>query len=155
VLQSNIKENYIMDIKNTNLYKYAAQNKLRFPTRKGNLSVEDLFMLSPEDLDSLYKALTAERKNTSEESLLNAANPANEALDVRIELVRDVFNTKKAEQAKRVADRANAAKTREKIQNLKNALAAKENEALASKSADELRAMLDELQAGGTDTDAN
>jgi hypothetical protein len=144
-----------MDTKNTNLYKYAAQNKLRFPTRKGNLSVEDLFMLSPEDLDSLYKALTAERKNTSEESLLNAANPANEALDVRIELVRDVFNTKKAEQAKRVADRANAAKTREKIQNLKNALAAKENEALASKSADELRAMLDELQAGGTDTDAN
>lgn len=144
-----------MDTKNTNLYKYAAQNKLRFPTRKGNLSVEDLFMLSPEDLDSLYKALTAERKNTSEESLLNAANPANEALDVRIELVRDVFNTKKAEQAKRVADRANAAKTREKIQNLKNALAAKENEALANKSADELRAMLDELQAGGADTDAN
>lgn len=144
-----------MDTKNANLYKYAAQNKLRFPTRKGNLSVEDLFMLSPEDLDSLYKALTAERKNTSEESLLNAANPASEALDVRIDLVRDVFNTKKAEQAKRVADRANAAKTREKIQNLKNALAAKENEALANKSADELRAMLDELQSGGADTDAS
>lgn len=144
-----------MDIKNTNLYKYAAQNKLRFPTRKGNLSVEDLFVLSAEDLDAIYKTLTAERKNTSEESLLNETNQANEALDVKIELVRDVYNTKKAEQAQRVAARANAAKTREKIQNLKNALAAKENEALASKSADELRAMLDELQAGSADTDAN
>ena len=40
-----------------NLFEMATRSKLRFPSTKGELSVEDLWDLSDKDLDVVYKNL--------------------------------------------------------------------------------------------------
>ena len=44
-----------------NIFEYAAKNKLRFPFR-GSITTEDLYDLSPANLDSIYKTLSREAK---------------------------------------------------------------------------------------------
>ena len=56
-----------------NIFEMATRNKFRFPY-KGLISVEDLWDLSHVQLDSIYKNLNKEIKQTQEESLLSAKN---------------------------------------------------------------------------------
>lgn len=122
------------------MFEFALKNKVRFPY-KGMISVEDLYDLSVRELDSVFKTLNAQVKKSQEESLLATKTKEDETLSVQIEIVKYIFNTKLAE--------AEAAKQsrelKEKKQMLLGLIAEKENEELKSKSADELKAMLESL----------
>ena len=57
------------------VYKFAAQNQLRFESIRGDLTVEQLFQLPLRskggfDLDSVAKAVNAELRGASEESFV-------------------------------------------------------------------------------------
>ena len=53
-----------------NIFEVATREKFRF-NFKGLISVEDLWVLSVENLDFIFKGLNKELKQVNEESLLN------------------------------------------------------------------------------------
>lgn len=126
-----------------NIFEYAVRNKLRFPF-KGEISVEDLYDLPMDDLDRVYKSLNSQVKQTKEESLITSKvkTKEEERLDIKIELVKYVFEQKEAEKKARLQAQARKAQ-RDKIASL---IAEKEDEALKNSSKEELMKMLDELE---------
>ena len=123
-----------------NIYKLAAQYKIRFATKKGNLCVEDLFVMSLKDLDEIYRTLKAEEKDQDVESLMDTPNTANPVLEIKIEIVKDVYKTRKEEEE---AIR-NAIEISKKKQRICDILASKKDAELQNKSIEELEAMLKE-----------
>lgn len=128
-------------MENINLFELATRKKFRFPY-KGMISVEDLWDLSLKNLDAVFKALTAEKKQASEMSLLATKSPEDEILDAKIAIVQYIFDIKVAEAAAAKQAAANAAKA----QHIMGLIADKENQKLANMSVEELHAMLAELQ---------
>lgn len=124
----------------TNIFEYAVRNKVRFPF-KGMISVEDLWDLSLANLDSIYKMLNKQIKESEEESLLKAKTNANTELEVQIAIVKYIVSVKLAEQEAREKEVAKKAQ-KQKIMSI---IATKEDEALQNSSVDDLRKMLDEL----------
>ena len=126
-----------MDI---NIFEYAVANKLRF-NYKGLISVEDLYDLSTIQLDSIYKSLKREQKKEDEDSLLSTVSTEDKIISIKIEIVKAIVAKKLAqEQALKTA-----AEKRKKKQRLLAILDRKQNEALESKSMDEIQAMINEL----------
>lgn len=124
----------------TNIFEYATRNKVRFPF-KGVISVEDLWDLSLVNLDSIYKTLNKQVKQSEEESLLNTKTNVDTELEVQIAIVKHIVSVKLEEQnAKEQA----AAKKAQK-QKIMSIIASKEDEALHNSSVDDLKKMLDEL----------
>lgn len=121
-----------------NIYKYAAENRIRFQSTKGSLCVEDLFMLSMTDLDNIYKALKVEERNMAEESLMDEVNKDSTVLGIKIEIVKDIYATKKAEKESRLE----AEKRRKQQQKIADIIDMKKDAALQNKSIEELEAML-------------
>lgn len=80
----------------------ATRNKFRFPFR-GQISVEDLWDLSVENLDSVYKTLNSQVKKAKEESLLNTKSREDEIIEMQIEIVKYIVSVKQDEAAKKVA----------------------------------------------------
>ncbi|WPF70203.1 hypothetical protein BCVP_CDS0175 [Bacillus phage BC-VP] len=105
------------------------------------VSVEDLWDLTPTQLDSVFKTLNAQLKAVSEESLLKVKTPADKVVEVQIEIVKYIVSVKVAEQEARLQAQA----VKEQKQKLMAALADKEDEELKGKSAEEIRAMIAEL----------
>lgn len=124
-----------------NLFEMATRNKMRFPSTKGELSVEDLWDLSDKDLDVVYKNLKDQEVKSSEESLLDDAN-VDPKLTVAIGIVRYIFTTKRNEKLAE-KERINKKLTQKKYI---DALSKKENEAIERMSEAELRAMIDSLE---------
>lgn len=122
-----------------NVFEYATRRKVRFPF-KGQISTEDLWDLSLENLDSIYKTLKAQVKVEQGESLLRKASPNDELLDVQIEIVTHIVNVKLAEREARQKDR----ERRERNARIKEIIAQKQDADLQSKSVEELEKMLDE-----------
>lgn len=89
-----------------NLFEMATRNKMRFPSTKGELSVEDLWDLSDKDLDVVYKNLKDQEVKSSEESLLDDAN-VDPKLTAAIGIVKYIFTTKRKEklEAKELIDK--------------------------------------------------
>lgn len=109
---------------------------------KGMISVEDLWDLSLKNLDAVFKALTAEKKQASEMSLLATKSPEDAILDAKIAIVQHIFDTKVAE-----ADAAKQAATdAAEAQRIMGLIANKKDEALANMTIEELEAKLAELQ---------
>lgn len=127
-------------MKTTNIFEYATRNKVRFPF-KGVISAEDLWDLSLTNLDSIYKTLNKQMKQSEEESLLKTKATVDEELEVQIAIVKHIVSVKLTE--KESAEKALAKK--EQKQKIMSILAAKENEALQNSSVEELQKMLDEL----------
>lgn len=123
---------------NVNIFEVAVRNKMRFPF-KGLVSVEDLWDLSVENLDSVFKTLNAQLKTVKEESLLNTKTKEDKELDVRIEIVKYIVGIKLTEKEAQM----NAKAKREEKQKILELIANKENEALQGKSIEELKAMLE------------
>lgn len=123
-----------------NIYKYAAEHKLRFPFTKGLISTEDLFSLDVKQLDAIYKNLKRQAKTDEEESLLSEEKTADTELAVKIEIVKDIFTDKQ----KAAEARKNAAEKRARNQKIAAIIAEKEDADLRNKSMDELRGMLEE-----------
>lgn len=78
------------------MFESAARGKYRFPF-KGQVTVEDLWDLSPKDLDSIFKTLNAQSKKANEESLLASKSATDVVLDTKIEIVRYIVGVKLAE----------------------------------------------------------
>ena len=75
-------------------FKSASQQKLRFQTNKGLLSVEQLWDLSLEDLDALAVSLETEHKESGKKSFLVKTSAKNKIAKLRFDVVLDVLNTK-------------------------------------------------------------
>ena len=127
-------------MKTTNIFEYAVRNKVRFPF-KGMISVEDLWDLSLTNLDSIYKGLNKQVKQSEEESLLTAKTSVDTELEVQIEIVKYIVSVKLEEQEAR--EKAIAKKAQQ--QKIMSIIATKEDEALQNASVEDLKKMLDEL----------
>lgn len=123
-----------------NIFEYATRNKVRFSFR-GLISVEDLWDLSLTNLDSIYKELNKQPKQSEEESLLNIKTHEDELLNVKIEIVKHIVSVKLAE--KEAREKASVKKAQK--QKIMSIIAAKQDEALQNSSIDDLQKMLDEL----------
>ena len=119
------------------MFEAAIRNKYRFPY-KGNASVEDLWDLTPKDLDGVFKTLNSQIKVNQEESLLATKSAADTELAAKIEIVKYIVGVKLAD-----AEKAKQAKeNKEKKQKLMALIADKQDAELAGKSVAELQAML-------------
>lgn len=121
-----------------NLFEGAARAKYRFPFR-GVITTEDLWDLSLQDLDRVFKTLNAEAKQTQEESLLKVKDEHSEILERKIEIIKHIVSVKQAE-AEAVQDAANRKAQKQHIMEI---IAKKEDDALANMSLDELKKMVD------------
>ena len=124
----------------TNIFEYAVRNKIRFPF-KGMISVEDLWDLSVTNLDSIYKTLNNQVKQSEEESLLTTKTSVDTELEVQIAIVKHIVSVKLEERE----TREKAAAKKAQKQKIMSIIATKEDEALQNSSVDDLRKMLDEL----------
>jgi phosphomevalonate kinase len=122
------------------MFEYAVRNKLRFPFR-GVVSVEDLWDLSVNDLDTVFKTLNGKIKQSSEESLLVTKTKEDKELTVQIEIVKYIFNVKVQEVNNRLAEK----ERKEKKQKIMEIMESKKEEALQNKSLEELAKMLEEI----------
>ena len=122
-----------------NLFEIATREKYRFPY-KGQISVEDLWDLSPTALDGIYKTLNKAIKAQDEESLMTEreADPTTANM---VEIVKHIFTVKRDEQRAKKAAIENA----EKRRHIMDILARKQDEALNNKSEEELLKMLEEM----------
>ena len=118
------------------IFKIAIKEKYRW-FYKGVISTEDLFDLSLEALDGIYKNLMKQKRTESEESLLSVSKEDKE-LNIKIEIVKTIVADKLAEKekARRSAER--------KAQNQKilEIMADKKDAALKEKTLEELQAMI-------------
>lgn len=122
----------------SNVFLNATKSKYRFKY-KGFLSVEDLWELSLEDLDNIYKSLKKmEKDSNNEESLLTTTTKGDKVLSDKIEIVKIIFQDK-LETKERIA---NAAKKRAQNQKILEIMADKKDAALKEKSLEELEKML-------------
>lgn len=124
----------------TNIFEYAVRNKIRFPF-KGMISVEDLWDLSLTNLDSIYKTLNKQVKQSEEESLLITKTNVDTELEIQIAIVKYIVSVKLEEQEAREKVAAKKAQ-KQKIMSI---IATKEDEALQNRSVEELRKMLEEF----------
>ena len=124
------------------IFEYATVKQLRF-SYKGSISTEDLWDLSLEELDRIFKGLNAKVKQSQEESLLEKKEKSEEEerLEVQIAVVRRIVEVKLEEQEakKKEADR------KAQKQKLMAMIAEKQDEALKKSSIEELEKMLAEL----------
>jgi len=132
------------------LYKYAAQNNLRFPSVRGELTVEQLFQLPLKsktsfDLDSTAREINAALKSMGEESFVedNSVNPVKNALTVALDIVKDVIATKQEENRLDLA-RAQRAVDRKKIL---DAIGKKKDEKMTQASLEDLEKQLAALDS--------
>ena len=122
------------------IFEYATRNKVRFPF-KGLISAEDLWDLSLTNLDSIYKTLNKQVKQSEEESLLSTKTTVDKELEIQIAIVKHIVAVKLAEQEAR--EKASAKK--EQKQKIMAIIASKQDEALQNSSVEDLQKMLDEL----------
>lgn len=125
---------------NTNIFEAASKNKYRYPY-KGMITTEDLWDLTPAQLDMVYKALNKGVSEAQVSSLMCKVTEVDAELLNKIEIVKYIFNAKEAEAEARKNDAAKHAKK----QRILDILAQKQEDALQSMSEDELKKMLDEL----------
>jgi len=82
-----------MTMQNVNMFEMAVKSKFRFPY-KGMINVEDLFDLSLNDLNVVYQTLKKQQKQTQEESLLEVKSQEDQELDIKIQIVKHIFDEK-------------------------------------------------------------
>jgi hypothetical protein len=123
-----------------NMFELASRTRVRF-SFKGLISVEDLWDLSLENLDTIFKALNTELKQAKEESLLTTRSKKDDELALKVELVKYVVKTKLEENAAKLE----AKERKLKKQQIMEIMASKQDDALKTKSLEELSKMLNEL----------
>ena len=128
------------------LFKVAAKKKYRF-NFKGQITTEDLWDLSVEDLDKIYKNLKSQQKNASEESLLQTVSKEDRELSNKIEIIKTIVMDKLAAKERAMK----AAEKKAQNQRILEIMADKQDAALKEKSIDELQAML--VSSEGIDED--
>lgn len=120
-----------------NIFEQAARGKYRFPFR-GLCTVEDLWDLSVNNLDAVYKELNKQKRNNNEDSLLETSNEDTRLNDM-IEIVKHVVSVKQKEKADRILEK----ERKERNQMIMDIIKDKEYENLRSKSIAELMGIVD------------
>lgn len=120
-----------------NIFEHAVRTKMRFPF-KGMITVEDLWDLSLENLDKVFKVLNAQIKQYKEESLLDTKSKEDEMLDTQIQIVKYIVMTKKEERSAQMEAKAK----KEHQEKILSVIADKEDEQLKNKSIEELKQLL-------------
>lgn len=121
------------------MFEKAARMKLRFNTPVGRLSVEDLFDLTPKQLDNIYRSLSKIKADTSGDGLIDTG-ATDTTIQLSLDIVRKVFEIKKAEQDAAVAQR----EKRSRNQRIMQIINEKQDAALGAKSIEELTALLEQ-----------
>lgn len=122
-----------------NIFEMASKGKFRFPYN-GSITVEDLFDLNKNQLNSVYRTLKSMVKS-EEVTLLEVPTREDEELSVKIEIVESIFNTKVV-----VENMALQAKeTHAKKQKIMEIIGKKQDQTLEDTSVEELQKMLNEL----------
>jgi len=131
----------------SDMFEQAAREKFRFDTSKGQVTVEDLWDLplssssGKASLDEVAKGLHRQLKSDDSISFVTPATKTDETVQKKFDIVKHVIAIRLAENEAAATLRAN----REKKQNLLALIAQKENEQLAGKSLEDLRAMVDAM----------
>lgn len=128
-------------MKEINIFEYAAKNKLRFPFR-GSIAAEDLYDLTPQNLDLIYKLLMREVKASNEESLLTDLSVEDVQLQVKIDIVKHIVAEKLAD----IEKAKNAAAAKMQADKIRSIIAKKQDAALENLSTDELKKMLEGIE---------
>lgn len=123
-----------------NLFEIATRNRYRF-NYKGVMTVEDLWDLSVEALDSIFKTLNRQKKTADEDSLLATKSAADTELTNKIDLVKYIVSVKLGE----AADRVSAAEKKAQRDKILEIVAKKKDKALEDMDIDQLMKKLDEL----------
>jgi hypothetical protein len=123
------------------MFQKAVRMRLRWQSTRGPLDVEDLWLLTVEELDAIYKALNRQVRAREEESLLDTASDEDEVLDLQVAIVKHIVKVKLAEAMEREKEAVNAAHK----QKLLGVLAQKQDAELLEKDVDELQALIDKL----------
>lgn len=123
-----------------NLFEIATRNRYRF-NYKGVMTVEDLWSLSVEALDSIFKALNRQKKTADEDSLLATKTAADTELANKIELVKYIVSVKLAEAEARVT----AAEKKAKRDKILEIMAKKQDETLENMDLKDLEVELAKL----------
>lgn len=118
----------------TNIFEKAAMNKYRFPF-KGQISVEDLWDLKLQDLDSVFKQLNKLKKVSEEESLLEVKSAADVELEDKIQIVKFIVKYKQEAALARLTEKEN----KEYNQKIMAIIEKKQNQALENMSVEELQ----------------
>jgi hypothetical protein len=123
-----------------NLFEKAVREKFRF-NYKGLISVEDLWDLDLEILDSIFKSLNAKLKSTKEESLLNIKTKEDNEIALKVAIIKYIVEIK----LKEITEKQLAKSRAEQKQKILSILANKEDMSLQNKSPEELKQMLETL----------
>lgn len=121
------------------MFEKAARMKLRFEYR-GLCSVEDLWDLSVEVLDEIFKELSREARSQDEESLLGIKSAEEEVVDLRSTIVRHIVETKLREARLREMEQ----KLDGRKQKIMEIIASKQDGELAELSIEDLQKKLSE-----------
>jgi hypothetical protein len=133
------------------LFEYAAKNKLRFDTQKGNLTVEDLFDLPLEtknvpgkqirlSLEELWGRLNKETKEAGElVSPIKGKSTVSKVLETKFAIVTRIIEIKMSQREAAIS----ALNKKARNEQIMRLIADKENDALAGKSIEELKELLD------------
>lgn len=135
------------------IFELAARRKFRFPSAKGELTVEQLWDLpliagSPitrdvkVDLDTVARGINVELKGVTEESFVNVnPDPRKGELTAKLEIIKHIIAVKQKE----AADAKAAVERAEKRRKLVDAIASKDDEALSKASKEDLLKQLEEM----------
>lgn len=123
-----------------NLFEIATRNRYRF-TYKGVMTVEDLWDLSVDALDAIFKTLNRQKKTADEYSLLAVKSAKDIELANKIELVKYIVSIKLAEADERV----NAAEKKAQRDKILAIMAKKQDAALEGMDMKQLEAELAKL----------
>ncbi|AIM51306.1 hypothetical protein HQ81_0087 [Dickeya phage phiDP23.1] len=122
------------------MFDKAARLKLRFETGKGLLSVEQVWDLSLTALNEVAKSLSRQVKEaeSDEEDFIGTKSNVDSLLQLRFDIVKIIISTKIQERD----ESANAAERKANNQVILGLIEKKQQEELAGKSLEELKAML-------------
>ena len=132
-----------------NIFELASRKKFRFDTSKGQVTVEDLWDLpltsttNRPNLDDIAKDLYKQMKEDKEVSFVKSDAAVSADFNIvkaKFDIVKHIIDVKlaEAEAAKKAKD------TKARNQRILELIAQKDDEALASKTREELLAMLSE-----------
>ena len=125
--------------KETNVFEIATRKKYRFPF-KGMITVEDLWDLSLQNLDSVYKSLNKLKKDSDEDSLLSVESRENKELEDKINIIKYIVKVKQDEAAAKLFEKEKA----ERNQQILGIIKRKEDAALENMSIEKKKKMLDQ-----------
>ena len=123
-----------------NIFERAVREKTRF-NFKGLISVEDLWDLSLEYLDSLWCELESELEKLPKKSLLSTNTKQRDEIEFKQEIIKHIVETKKAEKLANEQAKANASKK----QMVLDMIASKQNDDLKNMSIEELKKLAESL----------